>query len=231
MEDNNYKNPLFKQKYGLKIITTEDELEEINENNKKKDITEYKIVIIGDNLTGKTSFCRRFALNDFDLEIKPSRETDCYLKTIILFDKEIKIYLLDIETIPISPLDEKEEYELYKNTNGIIAIYDTTQYESFEKIERMINNVKKKGKLKNNIPVIMVGNKNDLKFLRNIDFSEAKEKALNLGCELFEINCNKDEENVHNVMKNLISKIYFNELSKEEKEKIINKSKEYKENK
>ena len=219
MEDNNYK----KQKYGFKIITTEEELDDIN---KKDNIKEYKIVIVGNNLTGKTSFCRRFVLNDFDLEIKPSRDTDCYLKTIILFDKEIKIYLLDVETIPITPLDEKEEYELYKDINGIIAIYDITQYESFENIEKLINNAKKKGKIKNNIPVVIVGNKNDLKFLRNIDFSEAKDKALNLGCELFEINCNKDEESVHNVMKNLISKIYFNDLSKDEKMKIINKVKD-----
>ena len=219
MEDNNYK----KQKYGFKIITTEEELDDIN---KKDNIKEYKIVIVGNNLTGKTSFCRRFVLNDFDLEIKPSRDTDCYLKTIILFDKEIKIYLLDVETIPITPLDEKEEYELYKDINGIIAIYDITQYESFDNIEKLINNAKKKGKIKNNIPVVIVGNKNDLKFLRNIDFSEAKDKALNLGCELFEINCNKDEESVHNVMKNLISKIYFNDLSKDEKIKIINKVKD-----
>ena len=219
MEDNNYK----KQKYGFKIITTEEELDDINN---KDNIKEYKIVIVGNNLTGKTSFCRRFVLNDFDLEIKPSRDTDCYLKTIILFDKEIKIYLLDVETIPITPLDEKEEYELYKDINGIIAIYDITQYESFENIEKLINNAKKKGKIKNNIPVVIVGNKNDLKFLRNIDFSEAKDKAMNLGCELFEINCNKDEESVHNVMKNLISKIYFNDLSKDEKIKIINKVKD-----
>ena len=218
MEDNNYK----KKKYGFKIITTEDELDDINKDN----IKEYKLVIVGNALTGKTSFCRRFALNDFDLEIKSSRETDCYLKTIILFDREIKIYLLDVEAIPITPLDEKEEYELYKDINGIIAIYDITQYESFENIEKLINNAKKKGKIKNNIPVIIVGNKNDLKFLRNIDFSEAKEKALNLGCELFEINCNKDEESVHNAMKNLISKIYFNDLNKDEKIKIINKVKD-----
>ena len=36
MEDNSYKNALFKQKYGFKIITTEDELDEINKNDKKK---------------------------------------------------------------------------------------------------------------------------------------------------------------------------------------------------
>ncbi len=73
----------------------------------------------------------------------------------------------------------------------------------------------------------IIGNKNDLKFLRNVDFSEAKEKAIQLGCELFEINCNKDEDMVHNVMKNLIAKIYFNSLSKEEKQKLVNNTKEF----
>ena len=220
-------NSLNKKKYGVKIISSEEELLELNENDNNKDILEYKILIIGTNLTGKTSFCQRFTKNTFDLEINPSIETNCYLKTILLFDKEIKIFLLDIETIPISALDEEEEYELYKEANGIIIIYDLTQYESFENIEKLINNAKKIGKIEKNIPMNIIGNKNDLKFLRNVDFSEAKEKAVQLGCELFEINCNKDEDMVHNVMKNLIAKIYFNSLSKEEKQKLVNNTKEF----
>ena len=220
-------NSLNKKKYGVKIISSEEELLELNENDNNKDILEYKILIIGNNLTGKTSFCQRFIKNTFDLEINPSIETNCYLKTILLFDKEIKIFLLDIETVPISALDEEEEYELYKEANGIIIIYDLTQYESFENIEKLINNAKKIGKIEKNIPMNIIGNKNDLKFLRNVDFSEAKEKAIQLGCELFEINCNKDEDMVHNVMKNLIAKIYFNSLSKEEKQKLVNNIKEF----
>ena len=220
-------NSLNKKKYGVKIISSEEELLELNENDNNKDILEYKILIIGNNLTGKTSFCQRFVKNTFDLEVNPSIETNCYLKTILLFDKEIKIFLLDIETVPISALDEEEEYELYKEANGFIIIYDLTQYESFENIEKLINNAKKIGKIEKNIPMNIIGNKNDLKFLRNVDFSEAKEKAIQLGCELFEINCNKDEDMVHNVMKNLIAKIYFNSLSKEEKQKLVNNTKEF----
>ena len=223
-------NSLNKRKYGLKIISSEEELSELNQNNDNKEILEYKILIIGNNLTGKTSFCQRFVNNTFDLEIKSSTETNCYLKTILLFDKEIKIYLLDIETVPVSALEEDEEYELYKDPNGIVIIYDLTQNESFENVEKLINNAKKKGKIENDVPKIIIGNKNDLKFLRNVDFSQAKEKAIKLGCELFEINCNKDEEMVHNIMKILISKIYFNSLQNEEKEKIIKNAKEFSEN-
>ena len=224
-------NSLNKRKFGLKIISSEEELSELNQNDDNKDILEYKILIIGNNLTGKTSFCQRFVNNTFDLEIKSSTEANCYLKTILLFDKEIKIYLLDIETVPISALEEDEEYELYKDPNGIVIIYDLTQNESFEDVEKLINNAKKKGKIENDVPMIIIGNKNDLKFLRNVDFSQAKEKANKLGCELFEINCNKDEEMVHNIMKNLIAKIYFNSLQNEEKEKIIKNAKEFSENK
>ena len=224
-------NSLNKRKYGLKIISSEEELSELNQNEDNKDILEYKILVIGNNLTGKTSFCQRFVNNTFDLEIKSSTETNCYLKTILLFDKEIKIYLLDIETVPISALEEDEEYDLYKDPNGIVIIYDLTQNESFEDVEKLINNAKKKGKIEKDVPMIIIGNKNDLKFLRNVDFSQAKEKAIKLGCELFEINCNKDEDMVHNIMKILIAKIYFNSLQNEEKEKIIKKAKEFNENK
>ena len=223
---NNHPSSL-KRKYGLKIQAKEEELSDIDKSgNNQNEILEYKILVIGDNLTGKTSFCRKFALNEFDLEIKPSIETNCFLRTVQLFDKEIKVYLLDIETIPFSPMDKEEEFELYKDSKGIIVIYDLTNYATFEKIEKFIKSAKDKGKLENNIPIILLGNKKDLKFLRNIDFAEAKEKAKYLGYELFEINCNQEEEIVFNVIKNLIAKIYFNGLSEEEKKEIIKEANE-----
>ena len=216
---------------GYPFIGTTEELEEIEEleKNKKeedKDIIEYTIMIIGDNETGKSSFCNRFALDLFDLEVKPSIETSCYCKTIILFDKEIKIYLIDMETCPISPLTKSEEDSLYQIIDGIILIYDITEAESFKNTEKLFNDIKKNDNIKKDIPVTIVGNKNDLGFLRNIDFDEAKEKAANLGYELKEINCNRDTEMVHNVMKKLIEKIYFNNLDKDEKEQLIKQAKE-----
>ena len=217
-----------KNKLDLQIIADTGELSDLKNLPNNNDILEYKILIVGDNLSGKTSFCNRFALDEFDLEIKPSKRTTCYLKTISLFNKEIKIYLLDIEKIPfsLSLMTPEEEIELYKDVNGIIIIYDITNNESFEIVEKLLNDTKKKCNWNKNIPITIVGNKNDLKFLKNIDFSEANEKATKLGCELKEINCNKDIENVHNVMKSLISKIYFNNLDNEEKEKIRNNAKE-----
>ena len=200
---------------------------DLKDSNKQNNILEYKIIVVGDNLTGKTSFCNRFVLNEFDLEIRPSKETNCYIKTITLFDKEIKVYLLDLETNPL-PIEGYEE-QIYKNVNGILVMYDITNNDSLEKSEKILNKTKKYCKFdeNNNIPIILVGNKNDLKFLRNISFADAQQRANQLNCELKEINCNKDIENVHDVMKHIISKIYYNNLNEEEKEKIKNKAKQF----
>ena len=142
-----------KNELNMKFIAVEEELTEMKKNNGITNALEYKILIIGDNLTGKTSFCNRFVFNDFDLELKPSTDTNCYLKSIILFDKELKIYLLDVESIPISPLNEKEEKELYGDIDGIIIIYDITQYESFNYIDKLLINTKKKCNRKDIYPL------------------------------------------------------------------------------
>ena len=100
---------------------------------------EYKLLIIGDKFTGKTSFCLRFALNEFNLEIKSSEQSRCYLKTILLLDKRIKLYLIDVINSMIN-LNE----ELLKEVKGVIAIYDITKLKTFESTEKLIKEVRQK---------------------------------------------------------------------------------------
>ena len=108
-------------------------------------------------------------------------------------------------------------------------MYNINKKYYIKKNKKILNKTKKYCKLdeNNNIPIILVGNKNDFKFLRNISFADAQQRANQLNCELKEINCNKDIENVHDVMKHIISKIYYNNLNEEEKEKIKNKAKQF----
>ena len=201
------------KKLKLKIISQKEEKEDFNKNKKKNnEIIEYKLLIIGDRFTGKTSFCLRFALNEFNLEIKSSNQSECYLKTILLLDKEIKVYLIDV----INSINNLNE-ELLKNVKGVIAIYDITKLKTFELTEKLIKEVRQK--IGNTIPILLLGNKNDLKFLRDIDYDEAEEKANSLNCILREINC-VDEDSVHETIKYLVAKIFFNDLDDIEKEKI-----------
>ena len=202
------------KKLKLKINCQKEELSDLKSKKNNNDIIEYKILIIGDHLTGKTSFCHRFALNVFNLEIKSTNQSECYLKTILLLNKEIRVYLIDVYNI---------NEELLKNVKGIIVIYDTTKIKTFEYTEKIIKEIRPK--IGNIIPILLVGNKNDLKFLRDIDYDDAEEKANSLNCILKEINC-VDEDSVHEIIKYLIAKIFFNDLDDGEKEKVKNMLKE-----
>jgi small GTP-binding protein len=208
------------KKLKLKIISQDKEKEDFKSKTKKNndEIIEYKILIIGDHLTGKTSFCHRFALNVFNLEIKSSTQSECYLKSIILLNKEIKVYLIDV----INSINNLNE-EFIKNVKGVFAIYDITKVKTFELTENLVKEVRQK--IGNTVPILLLGNKNDLKFLRDIDYDEAVEKANALNCSLREINC-VDKYSVHDSIKYLIAKIFLDDLDDKEKEELKNNLKE-----
>ena len=65
----------------------------------------------------------------------------------------------------------------------------------------------------------MLGNKNDLKYLRDIDYDNCIEKTDSLNGILKEINY-VDENSVHDTIKYLVGKIFFNDLDDIEKEKV-----------
>ena len=196
---------------------------------KSTDTTEYIIYVMGDSLVGKSSLCMRFALNEFNLEIKPSRTTECYVKRIKLFDKDIKIVLIDLHS------NIKDDLKLCNKINGAVILYDITKTKTFENIEKWINELKtilNERDVHKEIPVLILGNKSDLMFLRNIDSEEATEKAAALNEELKkdesnncileyeskEANC-IDADLIQNCIKYLIAQIYYNELSEDEKKK------------
>jgi len=198
------------KKLKLKIISQKEESEDFQQNN--NEILEYKILIIGDHFTGKTSFCLRFALNEFNLDIESSKQSECYLKTILLLNKEIKVYLIDV----INSNNFLNE-ELLKDVKGVLAIYDITKFNTFESAENIIKEIREK--IGNIVSILLVGNKNDLKFLRDVDFEEANEKSNSLNCTVKEINC-IDETPVHDTIKYLVAKIFYSDLDDNEKEEI-----------
>ena len=61
------------------------------------------------------------------------------MKTILLLDKRIKLYLIDVINSMIN-LNE----ELLKEVKGVIAIYDITKLKTFESTEKLIKEVRQK---------------------------------------------------------------------------------------
>ena len=68
----------------------------------------------------------------------------------------------------------------YKKVDGCIIVYDITNQKSFDAIESyFIPKIKEKCKL--NIPVLILGNKNDMKEMRQISLEQGRQLALKYG--------------------------------------------------
>jgi len=90
----------------------------------------------------------------------------------------------------------------YKNTNGILLVYDISNKESFEKIENYycpkIEEYSKK-----NIPIILLGNKADKENERQVSIEEGTNLAVEHKFKFKETSCLKNE-NVADAFEDLI---------------------------
>jgi small GTP-binding protein len=74
----------------------------------------------------------------------------------------------------------------FEEANGIIIVYDITNQESFEDIERYWGQELSKHKIKPGVARILVGNKVDLGDRRIVDSAKAKTLSEEYGCKFIE---------------------------------------------
>lgn len=171
---------------------------------------EYKIIVLGDKGVGKTSLCSKFSLNDFNLEIKPSTDSECYMKMAKIFDLKVKMYIIDV----VENSFTYDSANVYTDVVGAVIVYDITKSKTFDSMEHKISDLR--NNINPNLPILFLGNKNDLSFLRNVEAEEAEEKADKLNCVFAETSC-VDSQSVKDAFKLLLAKIYYNNLSEENK--------------
>ena len=206
----------------LKIISNPEETLSIEKELRKQslfskyNVLEYKFFVIGDHSSGKTSFCLKFSKNKFSLETKPSSGIDCYLRTLILFGKELKIYLIDLNE---DLLNKNISNNFYNDIKGVFALYDVTKVKNLEKTLKLIEELKEK--IGNVVPFLLVGNKSDLQNLKVVNLEDVKNKTKKYKFEYKESNC-IDENSVNNIVKYFVSSIYYNDLDDLDKDKIKN---------
>jgi len=172
---------------------------------------QYKILVLGNKDAGKTSLCKKFCSNEFDLEKKPSCKSETFSKQLQIYENKIKMFIViyDMKTII-------DNVNIQKDVSAAIIIYDITKYNNFEEIELVITNLRKYNP---KLPILILGNKLDLEFLRKVDSEEAKEKAEELNC-IFAENMCTDSQSVKNSFKLLLTEIliqYYHDESENEK--------------
>lgn len=134
----------------------------------------FKIILIGDSGVGKTNFLLRYIKNEFKQDSKCTVGVEFGTKSFEIEDDKIKAQIWDTAG--------QERYKsitkaYYKGAKGAIVLYDITRKTSFESAESWISSLRTFGDP--DINILLIGNKSDLKDMRQVEINEGNEKAMN----------------------------------------------------
>ena len=143
-----------------------------NKNSLESEELRYKLIVIGDELVGKTAILNRFKNNQFNAIYEPTVGLEFQSIPILIDDQSVNLLLYDVSghqkfrsLIPLYASD----------VNIILLIYDISKNESFNNIDKwfsFLNNINK-----NEVIFALVGNKSDLDYNRKVKIEEAEKYA------------------------------------------------------
>lgn len=176
-------------------------IEEVNSQEVKEDF-KLKIVVVGDSGVGKTNLIHRFISNSFSESSKATVGVEFSSKSYKINEHIFKIEIWDTAG--------QERYKsitavYYKGAKGALIVYDTTSKESFNNIDKWMEEIK--DKTSNDIKLMIIGNKIDLKEFREVDIEEGINKAKTFGLPIMETSA-LDSTNVKEAFNDLLKEIY-----------------------
>ena len=141
----------------------------------------FKTIVVGDGGVGKTALTIRFSKDFFTEDYKMTIGVDFHVKTITIDTSEGELRC----KLQIWDTGGQERFSsirpmYYRGSLGALVIYDLTNYESFEHLPQWIEEIR--ANIKNEIPLLLVGNKSDLTTQRAVSREEINDftKKFNL---------------------------------------------------
>ena len=165
-----------------------------------KDLITYKIIIIGDSSVGKTSFLLRFCDGRFEAESIATICIDHKVKFISRQEKKIQLQIWDTAG---QERFRSLSKSLFKGSDGILLMYDISNYDSFKHIKNWIQDIKNNlGVPIEKIALIIVGNKSDLPDnLKKVDSDDVENFEKTSGFKIIEVSAKID----HNINESIIA--------------------------
>ncbi|KAI0346596.1 ras protein [Trametopsis cervina] len=173
---------------------------------------EYKIVVVGDGAVGKSCLTIQFIQSQFVGEYDPTIE-DSYRKQVVIDDEVALLDVLDTAG--------QEEYiamreQYMRGGEGFLLVYSITSRDSFKEIRTFHQQILQV-KDSSLFPAIIIGNKCDLEFERQVWQNEGRDLAQRLGCSFVETSA-KERINVDEAFVGLVR-----EIRKYDKSRQINR--------
>ena len=137
----------------------------------------FKIILIGDSGTGKTSLINRYIYNNFHEKYLCTIGVDFMMKKVVLDDNTvIKLQIWDTAGM--------EKYKqitstYYRGAQGAIVVFDLSSQTSFNSVSKWVNDFKQISNPNYHQTIYIVGNKNDL-----VDKREVTQEDIDNYCEM-----------------------------------------------
>jgi len=175
----------------------------------------YKVLVVGDIGTGKTSIIKRFVHNIFSVHYKSTIGVDFALKVIPL--DATTIVRLQLWDIAGQERFGNMTRVYYKEAVGAMVVFDVTRVGTFDAVQKWKNDIDQKVMLPPDdrpIPVILLANKCDLAkdgfFKTPAQMDKYCEENNFIG---WSETSAKDNINIEKAAKFLVSKILENDIS------------------
>ena len=132
----------------------------------------FRYIIVGDMAVGKSCLLLQFTDHKFRHQHELTIGVEFGGKTIEVKNKNVKIQIWDTAG--------QEAFQAitrtyYKGAIGALLVYDITRKETFDHINKWLNEVKLNGS--KDICCILIGNKKDLEEQRQVKYEEGKKLA------------------------------------------------------
>ncbi len=145
----------------------------------------WKIVLVGDGAVGKTSLRKRYLGQGFDTDYLSTMGADFALHDTTVEDTQIRWQIWDLAGQPVFK-DVVRAY--YTKIFGGVLVYDVTRRQTFENVEKWLNDMWSHSGREKNVPVVLLANKIDLREegAETVSTDEGKKLAGSLGIPFIE---------------------------------------------
>jgi small GTP-binding protein len=163
----------------------------------------YKLVLIGDENVGKTSYADKLLSDVFFDVYRPTLGVDFYTKKLTLHDNIV------IKTHMWDTAGHEKFYPIIKSyflgIAGAIIFFDITKRKTFDNVINWVTRLKECNR--DVFPILLLGTKSDKCKNREVDDGEAMEYAKQNDMIYYEISA-KDNSNIINSFHELVRKIF-----------------------
>jgi small GTP-binding protein len=148
-----------------------------------------KVVVVGESGTGKTCLLIRFVRDTFDEDTQSTLGIEFLSKIIQTDSRRIQLQLWDTAGQEIF---RSVTRGYYRGSAGALILFDISNRDSFENVERWLQDVKSVARA--DVVLILIGNKSDLKTERQVSTQEAQDYAQRSGMKYFEVSAKTGEK-------------------------------------